>query len=126
VGQWMARVNFTLGDIVVEAEFNASETARSILEALPIESSGSYWGAEFYFSVPVKAPEEQDAREVVEPGTVAYWPAGACLCLFWGPTPASQGDECRAASAVNLVGRVLNPEVLPRLKARKVRVETAP
>jgi len=121
----MARFNLTISDIVVEAEFNASETARRILEALPIESSGSYWGGEFYFSVPVKAPAEKDARDVVEPGTVAYWPEGACLCIFWGPTPASQGDECRAASDVNLVGRVLNPEVLPRLKGRNVRVEAA-
>jgi len=121
----MARVNFTIADFVVEAELNASETARRILEALPIESSGSYWGGEFYFSVPVKAPAEKDARDVVEPATVAYWPEGACLCIFWGPTPVSQGDECRAASDVNLVGRVLNPEVLPRLKGRKVRVEAA-
>ena len=121
----MARVNFTIGEVVVQAEFNASETARRILEALPIESSGSYWGGEFYFSVPVKAPREKDAREVVEPGTVAYWPSGACLCLFWGPTPASEGSECRAASEVNLVGRVLNPKVLPKLKGRKVRVEAA-
>jgi len=121
----MARVNFTIGEVVVQAEFNASETARRILEALPIESSGSYWGGEFYFSVPVKAPRGKDACEVVEPGTVAYWPAGACLCLFWGATPASEGSECRAASEVNLVGRVLNPEVLPKLKGRKVRVEAA-
>ena len=121
----MARVNFTIGDVVVEAEFNTSETAQRILKALPIDSSGSYWGGEFYFSIPVKAPREKDAREVVEPGTVAYWPAGACLCLFWGPTPASQSSECRAASDVNLVGRVLNPEALPKLKGRKVRVEAA-
>jgi hypothetical protein len=60
---------------------------------------------------------------VVEPGTVAYWPEGNCLCLFWGPTPASRSQECRAASKVNLVGRVLNPEVLAKLKGRRVRVE---
>jgi hypothetical protein len=121
----MARVNLTIGDTVVAAEFNTSQTARRILEALPLESSGSYWGGEFYFSIPVKTPAEPDAREVVDPGTVAYWPAGACLCIFWGATPASQSSECRAASEVNLVGRVLNPEVLPKLKGRKVRVEAA-
>jgi hypothetical protein len=121
----MARVKFTIGEIVIEAEFNDSHTARKLCEALPIDSSGSYWGGEFYFSVPVKAQAEKDAQEVVEPGTVAYWPQGACLCLFWGPTPASQGEECRAASPVNLVGRVLNPEALPKLKGRKVRVEAA-
>lgn len=104
-------------------EWNDSETARQIRAALPMDSSGNYWGDEFYFEIPVKAPSEKNAQEVVEKGTVAYWPAGHCLCIFWGPTPASRGDECRAASKVNLVGRVLNPEVLPKLKARKVRVE---
>jgi hypothetical protein len=118
----MPQVSFAIGDINVESEFNDSETARCIMDALPIESSGSYWGGEFYFPVPVNAPAEKTAREVVDPGTVAFWPDGSCLCIFWGPTPASQGEECRAASKVNLVGRVLNPEVLPKLKGRKVKI----
>jgi len=118
----MSRVIFSIGDLQVESEFGDSTTARMILEALPIEASGNYWGGEFYFPIPIEAPLENTAREVVEPGAVAYWPQGACLCIFWGPTPASQGGECRAASLVNLVGRVLNPEVLPRLKARRVKV----
>ena len=118
----MRQVNFSVGDIEVVSAFNDSETARLIVEALPIEADGSYWGGEFYFPIPVKAPSEKTAREVVDPGTVAYWPEGACLCIFWGPTPASKGAECRAASRVTLVGRVLNPEVLPRLKGRHVKV----
>ena len=118
----MAQVVFTIGEIEIESEFNDSETARRIVEALPIEASGNYWGGEFYFPIPVKAPPEKSAREVVEPGTVAYWPQGACLCIFWGPTPASTGTECRAASPVNLVGRVLRPELLAQLKGRRVRV----
>ena len=118
----MAQVVFTIGEIEIESEFNDSETARRIVEALPIEASGNYWGGEFYFPIPVKAPPEKSAREVVEPGTVAYWPQGACLCIFWGPTPASTGAECRAASPVNLVGRVLHPELLGQLRGRRVRV----
>ncbi len=121
----MPKVNFRVGDVVIESEWRETPTAKKLLEALPIESAGSYWGGEFYFEVPVKAALEPDASDVVEPGTVAYWPAGHCLCLFWGPTPASQGSECRAASAVNLVGRVLNTEALPQLKGRRVRVEAA-
>ena len=121
----MIKVVFKVGDIEVESEFNDTETSRRLLAAMPIESSGNYWGSEFYFQVPVRAPRERDATDVVEPGTVAYWTAGHCLCLFWGPTPASRRDECRAASDVNIVGRVLNPEVLPKLKARNVRVEAA-
>jgi hypothetical protein len=118
----MTRVRFTVGDIEIDAEFNDSATARKIIEALPIESSGSYWGGEFYFSVPVEAAAEKDAREVVDQGTVAFWPEGSCLCLFWGSTPASEGDECRAASKVNVVGRVKNADLLPKMKGRRVKV----
>jgi len=121
----MTEVTFTIGEIVVRSEFNDSDTARRIVAALPIEGSGSYWGGEFYFQIPVEAALESSAREVVDAGTVAYWPAGACLCLFWGPTPASEGQECRAASKVNIVGCVLNPEALPRLKGRRVGVSVA-
>ena len=119
------RVTFQIGDVAVQAEWNDSETARKIRDALPLEATGSYWGGEIYFGIPVSANLEPDARDVVEPGTVAYWAEGQCLCIFWGPTPASHGSECRAASEVNVVGRVLDPSVLPQLKARKVRVEAA-
>ena len=119
------RVTFQIGDVAVQAEWNDSETARKIRDALPLEAAGSYWGGEIYFGIPVSANLEPGAQDVVEAGTVAYWAEGQCLCIFWGPTPASHGSECRAASEVNVVGRVLDPSVLPQLKARKVRVEAA-
>jgi len=121
----MATVNLIIGDTTIEAELRDTPTARKLLEALPIESRGSFWGDEFYFDVPVVAAAEPDASDVVEPGTLAYWIAGHCLCLFWGPTPASQGDECRAASAANIVGEVVNKDDLRNLKGREVRVEAA-
>ena len=121
----MANVNFIIGDAIVRSEWNDSETAKKLLAALPLETSGSYWGEEFYFSTPVKSKAEADASDVVEPGTVAFWVQGSCLCMFWGPTPASKGNECRAASKVNIVGRVLNPDVLSQLRGQKVRVELA-
>ena len=118
----MTEIRLSVGDVEILAECNDSETSRALIEALPFESRGSYWGGEFYFDTPVTCDEAPDASEVVDPGTVAYWPPGACLCLFWGPTPASRGSECRAASKVNVVGRVTNPELLPTLRSRKVRV----
>lgn len=122
----MRGVRFEIGDAEVLAEFNDSPTAQAICNALPIESTGNYWGGEFYFPIPVKAGPSPEDVEVVEPGTVAYWPAGSCLCLFWGPTPASEGKECRAASAVTIVGRVKDPETLKGLNGRKVRVSARP
>ena len=68
---------------------------------------------------------EEDAREVVEYGDVGYWPPGQALCLFFGPTPASRGDEIRPASPVNVVGRMEgDPSVLKRVRSgSKVLVE---
>ncbi len=121
----VAQVNFLVGDVEVRSEWNDSPTSQKIRQALPLEATGSYWGGELYFTIPVEADQETNAREEVEPGTVAYWPAGHCLCIFWGVTPASHGNECRAASPVNIVGRVLNPEVLQKLRAKDVRVTAA-
>ena len=42
----------------------------------------------------------------MEVGEVAYWPPGQALCIFFGPTPASVGDEPRAASPVNPLGSI--------------------
>ncbi|MFN7921918.1 MAG: cyclophilin-like fold protein [Bryobacteraceae bacterium] len=116
-------MTITVGGTAVECEFDDTETARKVIAALPFQGSGSYWGGEFYFSIPVKAKADATAREVVDPGTVAFWVSGSCLCLFWGATPVSEKGECRAASEVNVVGRVRNPEVLPKLKGSTVRVE---
>lgn len=116
-------VRFTIGDQSVDADFDDTPAARELLAAMPYSTTGSYWGAEFYFKMPVKLKPDDTAREVVEPGTVAFWLEGACLCLFWGPTPVSRSAECRAASDVIVIGRVRNPQVLPKLKDRAVTVE---
>jgi hypothetical protein len=48
----------------------------------------------------------ENGKEVVELGDIAYWPPGNAFCIFFGPTPASNGSEIRPASAVNVVGRI--------------------
>src|SRR4030042_4989506 len=96
-----------VSELKVEAELNESNTARMIWEALPIEAKANLWGDEIYFSIPVKTGQEKGAREVVSSGELGYWPPGHAFCIFFGPTPASRGDEIRAASAVNIMGKVL-------------------
>jgi len=101
----MSDVLITAGAVSVVATLFDSPTAEAVLAALPITGRASTWGDEIYFSIPVHA-EEQDAQAVVQVGDVAYWPPGSALCLFFGPTPASRGNEIRPASPVNMVGRV--------------------
>ena len=70
-----------------------------------------------YFSIPVEAAEADDSLATVDKGAVAYWPPGSALCLFWGPTPMSRGDEIRPASAVNVLGAIEgDPTVLARAR----------
>ncbi len=49
---------------------------------------------------------EPDARQVVDPGTVCFWVEGQSLAIPFGPTPVSQGDECRLVTEVNVVGEL--------------------
>jgi hypothetical protein len=91
---------------VFEAELDDSMTGKAIYGALPIRAKGQRWGGEIYFNIPVSCELEEDSREVLEEGELGYWPPGTAFCIFFGPTPASGGDEIRAASAVNIVGRM--------------------
>ncbi len=101
------KILITTGDVEVQAQLNDSPTAKLIAQALPIKGKVQRWGEEIYFSIPVKAELEQESREVVEAGELGYWPPGRAFCIFFGPTPASQGDEIRAASAVNIIGKII-------------------
>jgi hypothetical protein len=102
----MRQIKITAGDVSAVGTLNDSATADAIWETLPISASGNTWGDEIYFSIPVQAAQEADASDVVEMGALAYWPPGTAFCIFFGRTPASTGDEIRAASAVNSVGKI--------------------
>jgi hypothetical protein len=99
------RIRITAGTVSAEATLNDSRTARAIWDALPIEAKAQTWGDEIYFAIGVSEAEDS-ARETVELGDLGYWPPGHAFCIFFGPTPASHGDEIRPASPVNVVGSV--------------------
>jgi hypothetical protein len=121
------KIRIITGELKAEAELNDSKTAQLIWEGLPIESNNNLWGEEVYFNIPVKAGQEKGAREVVSAGELGYWPSGHAFCIFFGPTPASRGDEIRAASAVNIIGRVLSdPKIFRKAKdGAKITLEKA-
>jgi hypothetical protein len=100
-------ITITTDKATFHAMLNETATARAIAQALPIDARASRWGGEVYFAIPVRTALESGAREILEPGELGYWPTGSAFCIFFGRTPASEGDEIRAASAVNIIGRVL-------------------
>ena len=102
----MTQIRITSGEVSLTATLNDSRTAQLVVDSLPITGRVQTWGDEIYFPIPVAASNDETAVDVVEKGVVAYWPPGNALCLFWGPTPASRGDEIRPASAVNVCGMI--------------------
>ena len=110
------RIKITSGNISAVAEIKNTPTAKAIYNALPIEGAANRWGDEIYFVIPVNIEAEPDTKEVVSEGDVAYWPEGSCFCLFFGKTPASKGDEIRAASKVNVFGNVKNAKIFSNVK----------
>jgi uncharacterized protein len=98
----MPRIRFDFGSLAVEAELLNTLTARAVAAKLPYEARAMTWGDEVYFDVPLRAAREPEARAVVTPGEIAYWPEGPAIAIGFGPTPISQGDECRLASPCNV------------------------
>ena len=121
----MTRIRFDFGTLSLEAELFDTPTARAVAAALPLASSVLTWGEEVYFEVPVKIAREKDARAVVTPGEVAYWPEGHCIALGFGRTPISQGDETRLASPCNVFAKALGDvKALAKVRAG-TRVEVS-
>ena len=125
----MRRIRFrspSIGSVEAELTEENPETAEAIWRALPIEGIAERWGDEIYFSTPIELGEE-NGRERVDVGEVAYWPPGRALCIFFGPTPVSGDNEIRAASPVNVFARILgDAEVFRRVGAgERILVERA-
>lgn len=111
------KIKIFTGDIEAEAELDNTPTAKAIFNALPLDGAANRWGNEIYFVIPIRIDAEKNAADVVEMGDVAYWPEGSCFCIFFGKTPASKEDEIRAASKVNVFGKIKgDPEIFKSVK----------
>jgi hypothetical protein len=115
----------------LDAEINENKnpkTARTIIQALPLESKANRWGYEIYFEIPVKIGKENSQQEV-EIGDLAYWVEGSSFCIFFGKTPASSNNKPKAYSPVNVFGKITSEnfiEILKKVKdGEKIRVEKA-
>jgi uncharacterized protein len=116
------KITISIGEVSIEAELNDTNTAKKILEQLPLESEANLWGEEVYFSIPVKHDLE-DPKEEVDIGELAFWPQGSAFCIFFGKTPASVNDRPRPISPVTPIGKISNQKAIEDMK--KVRISDA-
>ena len=112
----MTRIRFDFGTLKLDAELLDTPTAKAIAAALPISSAVLTWGEEA-LDVPVNVAREADARAVIIPGEIAYWPQGPAIAIGFGRTPISKGDETRLASPCNVFAKALGSvKVLAKIK----------
>ncbi|MCJ7429610.1 cyclophilin-like fold protein [Candidatus Bathyarchaeota archaeon] len=114
------KVKFTI-EALGEAEgelvrFLAPRTINMIVRKLPLEGRAALWKEEVYFETPIKMGEEK-AKGTVENGTIAFWPMGSAICIFYG--------ESQPYSPVNILGKITkNLELFKQVKSgTKIRVE---
>jgi hypothetical protein len=121
------KLRLQAGKVVLAIELLDTPTARALLEAAPFEARAQTWGEEVYFTTPVSAELEPDARQIVDPGTVCFWTEGDALALPYGRTPLSSDERPKLASRCNVVGSLIGePKTLSRIKpGEKITVSKA-
>ena len=101
------KLRLRIGSVTLDSELFDTETAHAIFNQAPFESNVRTWGDEVYFPVPIDVVKEPDARDVIEPGELAFWVEGQCIAIGFGPTPISHANEIRLAAATNIWGKSL-------------------
>lgn len=96
--------------------FMAPRTIDTIVRKLPVEGRAALWKEEVYFEIPLKLGEEK-AKPTVETGTIAFWPMGSALCIFYG--------KSQPYSPVSILGKITkNLELFSQVKSgTRIRVE---
>ena len=115
------------GKISLTVELLSTPTSKALYEAAPFEARAQTWGEEVYFSTPVSARLEPDAKQVADPGTVCFWTEGDALALPYGRTPISTDERPKLASRCNVVGTLVeDPKTLGRIQpGEKITVTKA-
>ena len=98
----MKKALIKVGTYKIKIDFLNTHTAKVIYSKLPIVGNIIFWGNEVYFYTDLKIKVEEEARQIIEKGELAYWPQGDAIAIGYGPTPISKNQEIRLASSCNI------------------------
>ena len=98
--------------------FLAPRSIDTIVRKLPVEGRAALYKEEVYFETSLKMGEEK-AKPTVEEGTIAFWPMGSAICIFYG--------KSQPYSPVSILGKITsNLDVFKQVKSgTKIRVALA-
>ena len=85
-----------------EINLRNTETAKLIAKSIPIKSRIQIWGEEIFFNTNLQVKLEDDARDVMQLGELAFWTEGSAVAIGYGKTPVSVGQEIRLISPCNV------------------------
>jgi hypothetical protein len=96
--QWKELEKEGLGEAEGEfIRFMAPRTVDALVRKLPVEGRAALWKEEVYFESGITAGLEKP-KSKVETATIAFWPMGSAICIFYGQT--------QPYSPVNVVGSI--------------------
>ena len=115
----MHNINFKFSSYTINIKLRSTKTAIAIKNILPFKTIVKTWGEEIYFEIPIEEDLdlENDAKDIINVGEIAYWIEGKCIAIGYGKTPISKGNEIKLAARTNIWGDAnLNVEKLKNIK----------
>ena len=115
----MHNINLKFSSYTINIKLRSTKTAIAIKNILPFKSTVKKWGEEIYFEIPIEESLdlENDAKDIINVGEIAYWIEGKCIAIGYGKTPISKGNEIKLATRTNIWGdALLNIKELSKIK----------
>ena len=115
----MHNINLKFSSYTINIKLRSTKTASAIKNILPFKSIIKTWGEEIYFEIPIEESLdlENDAKDIINVGEIAYWIEGKCIAIGYGKTPISKGNEIKLAARTNIWGdSLLNIKELNKIK----------
>ena len=96
------KLNLKFNSKIFEINLRNTETARLIAKSIPIKSKIQMWGEEIFFNTNIQVKLEDDAKQVIKLGELAFWTEGSAIAIGYGKTPVSIDQEIRLIGPCNI------------------------